>query len=151
MLTDNYIFYVFWSNGFLLLLPIFYWIVFIPLTGSSLDFQEVKPLPILSIIYLWLIHVVIWRKPTQYYKAIILQSKVNTFLKSIITLNLWLVFPLIYGLLWQTKFLSFNVIKIFTLFLWQIEWYSPISPKDFQVLLLTFGFINHWTLVFIMK
>ena len=26
-------------------------------------------------IYLWLIHVVVWQKPTQYYKAIILQLK----------------------------------------------------------------------------
>ena len=28
-------------------------------------------------IYLWLIHVDIWQKPTQYYKAIILQLKIN--------------------------------------------------------------------------
>ena len=30
-------------------------------------------------IYLWLIHVDVWQKPTQYCKAIILQLKVNTF------------------------------------------------------------------------
>ena len=27
--------------------------------------------------YLWLIHVDVWQKPTQYYKAIILQLKIN--------------------------------------------------------------------------
>ena len=29
-------------------------------------------------VYLWLIHVAVWQKPTQYYKAIILQLKINT-------------------------------------------------------------------------
>ena len=28
-------------------------------------------------VYLWLIHVDIWQKPTKYYKAIILQLKIN--------------------------------------------------------------------------
>ena len=28
-------------------------------------------------VYLWLIHVAIWQKPTQYCKAIILQSKIS--------------------------------------------------------------------------
>ena len=28
-------------------------------------------------IYLWLIHVDIWQKPTQYYKAVILQLKIT--------------------------------------------------------------------------
>ena len=28
-------------------------------------------------VYLWLIHVDIWQKPTQYYKTIILQLKIN--------------------------------------------------------------------------
>ena len=28
-----------------------------------------------DILYLWLIHVDVWQKPTQYYKAIILQLK----------------------------------------------------------------------------
>jgi len=32
-------------------------------------------------VYLWLIHVNIWQKPTQYYKAIILQLKINNFFK----------------------------------------------------------------------
>ena len=32
-------------------------------------------------IYLWLIHADVWRKPTQYCKAIILQSKISKFLK----------------------------------------------------------------------
>ena len=32
--------------------------------------------------YLWLIHVDVWQKPTQYYKAIILQLKINNFLKN---------------------------------------------------------------------
>ena len=32
-------------------------------------------------VYLWLIHVDVWQKPTQYYEAIILQLKINTFLK----------------------------------------------------------------------
>ena len=32
-------------------------------------------------IYLWLIHVDVWQKPTQYPKAIILQLKVNKFKK----------------------------------------------------------------------
>ena len=32
-------------------------------------------------IYLWLIHVDIWQKPRQYYKAIIFQLKKNFFLK----------------------------------------------------------------------
>ena len=30
---------------------------------------------------LWLVHVGIWQKPTEYYKAIILQSKINKFFK----------------------------------------------------------------------
>ena len=32
-------------------------------------------------VYLWLIHIDIWQKRTQYCKAIILQSKINNFLK----------------------------------------------------------------------
>ena len=32
---------------------------------------------------LWLIHVDAWQKPTQYYKAIILQLKVNKILKEL--------------------------------------------------------------------
>ena len=32
-------------------------------------------------VYLWLIHVDVWQKPTSYCKAIILQLKINTFLK----------------------------------------------------------------------
>ena len=28
-------------------------------------------------VYLWLIHVAIWQKPTQYYKATTLQFKIN--------------------------------------------------------------------------
>ena len=31
--------------------------------------------------YLWLIHVDVWQKPTPYCKAIILQLKINKFLK----------------------------------------------------------------------
>ena len=31
-------------------------------------------------VYLWLIHVDVWQKPTQYCKAVILQIKLNTFL-----------------------------------------------------------------------
>ena len=30
-------------------------------------------------VYPWLIHVVVWQKPTQYYKAMILQLKINEF------------------------------------------------------------------------
>ena len=30
-------------------------------------------------VYLWLIHVDVWQKPTQYYKAMILQLKINEF------------------------------------------------------------------------
>ena len=32
-------------------------------------------------VYLWLIHVDIWQKPTQYCKAIIFQLKINNFFK----------------------------------------------------------------------
>ena len=32
-------------------------------------------------VYLWLIHVDVWQKPTQYCKAIILQLKINKFKK----------------------------------------------------------------------
>ena len=32
-------------------------------------------------VYLWLIHVDIWQKPTRYYKATILQLKINKILK----------------------------------------------------------------------
>ena len=32
-------------------------------------------------IYLWLMHADVWQKPTQYYEAIILQLKINTFSK----------------------------------------------------------------------
>ena len=32
--------------------------------------------------HLWLIHVDVWQKPTQYYKTIILQLKINTFKKN---------------------------------------------------------------------
>ena len=34
-------------------------------------------------IYLWLIHVDVWQKPTQYCKAIILQLKMNTLFKNV--------------------------------------------------------------------
>ena len=30
-------------------------------------------------VYPWLIHIDVWQKPTQYCKAIILQSKINNF------------------------------------------------------------------------
>ena len=30
-------------------------------------------------VYLWLIHIDVWQKPTQYCKAIILQLKINKF------------------------------------------------------------------------
>ena len=33
-------------------------------------------------VYLWLIHLDMWQKPAQHYKAITLQFKINTFLKS---------------------------------------------------------------------
>ena len=32
-------------------------------------------------VYLWLIHVDVWQKPTQYCKVIIFQLKINKFLK----------------------------------------------------------------------
>ena len=32
-------------------------------------------------VYLWLIHIDVWQKPTQHCKAIILQLKINTFKK----------------------------------------------------------------------
>ena len=32
-------------------------------------------------VYLWLTHADVWQKPTQYYKAIILQFKINKFKK----------------------------------------------------------------------
>ena len=32
-------------------------------------------------VYLWLIHVDVWQKPTQYCKVIIFQLKINLFLK----------------------------------------------------------------------
>ena len=32
-----------------------------------------------SYVYLWLIHVDVWQKPTRYCKAIILQLKINIF------------------------------------------------------------------------
>ena len=32
-------------------------------------------------VYLWLIHGDVWQKPIQYYKVIILQLKINKFLK----------------------------------------------------------------------
>ena len=35
-------------------------------------------------VYLWLIHTDIWQKPMQYYKAIILQLKINNFFKKIV-------------------------------------------------------------------
>ena len=34
-------------------------------------------------VHLWLIHNDVWQKPTQYSKAIILQLKVNKFLKNV--------------------------------------------------------------------
>ena len=40
-------------------------------------------------VYLWLIHFDVWQKPTQYYKAIILQLKINNFFKK----DLYLVLP----------------------------------------------------------
>ena len=30
-------------------------------------------------VYLWLIHVGVWQRPTQHYKAVILQLKINKF------------------------------------------------------------------------
>ena len=34
-------------------------------------------------VYLWVIQVDVWQKPTQYYKAIILQLKINKILKNL--------------------------------------------------------------------
>ena len=34
-------------------------------------------------VYLWLIHVDVWEKPTQFCKAIILQLKINTLMVSV--------------------------------------------------------------------
>ena len=31
-------------------------------------------------VYLWLVHVDVWQKPTQYFKAIILQLKINKYI-----------------------------------------------------------------------
>ena len=39
-------------------------------------------------VYLWLIHVDVWQKPTQYCKAIILQLKINKFLKMFSSLKM---------------------------------------------------------------
>ena len=39
-------------------------------------------------VYLRLIHVAVWQKPTQYCKAIILQSKISNFLKSSVPFSL---------------------------------------------------------------
>ena len=39
-------------------------------------------------VYLWLIHVAIWQKPTQHCKAIILQFKINKLEKKILQLIL---------------------------------------------------------------
>ena len=41
-------------------------------------------------IYLWLIHVDVWQKPTQYYKAIILQLKINKLKKIYIYIYIYL-------------------------------------------------------------
>ena len=38
-------------------------------------------------VYLWLIHVDVWQKPTQHSKAIILQLKINIFFKSLQVTN----------------------------------------------------------------
>ena len=38
--------------------------------------------------YLWLIHVDVWQKPMQHYKAFILQLKPNKFLKKLCFLNI---------------------------------------------------------------
>ena len=42
--------------------------------GSGREAQERR-----KYVYLWLIHVVLWQKPTQHCKAIILHLKVNKF------------------------------------------------------------------------
>ena len=34
-------------------------------------------------VYLWLIHIDVWQKPAQYWKAIILQLKINNFFKKV--------------------------------------------------------------------
>ena len=39
-------------------------------------------------IYLWLIHVDVWQKPTQYWKVIILQLKINASVKKLLVDNL---------------------------------------------------------------
>ena len=39
-------------------------------------------------VYLWLIHVDVWQKPTQYCKAIILELKINNFFKGPLDLAL---------------------------------------------------------------
>ena len=40
-----------------------------------------------TFVYLWLIHVDAWQKPTQYCKAIILQLKINKFKKKISSMD----------------------------------------------------------------
>ena len=48
-------------------------------------------------VYLWLIHVDVWQKPTQDYKAIILQLKINS--KKEKSLWLWTIPP--HARLWK--------------------------------------------------
>ena len=38
-------------------------------------------------VYLWLVHVDVWQKPIQYYKAVVVQLKINKILKVSIKLQ----------------------------------------------------------------
>ena len=44
-----------------------------------------------EVLYLWLIHVVVWQKPTQYCKAIILQSIINFLEKKNLKKEKWII------------------------------------------------------------
>ena len=54
-----------------------YWIIFKWIQKCGMFRREG------TYVYLWIIHVVVWQKPTQHYKAIILQSKIQTFFKKV--------------------------------------------------------------------
>ena len=85
-------------------------------------------------VYLWLIHADVWQKPAQYCKAIILQLKINTFLKMSIPLKKKERFPY--------ACTTYNKIKSNSLILSNIQCIetSPSCPRRT-------GFIALWTSV----
>ena len=88
--------------------------------------------------YLWLIHVDVWQKPTQYCKAVILQLKINNFKKSHFTSGKFMK----RGKKKITKSLcrgAFGVMEMLFLDLQTSNWVCSVQENSLHCTLLVFA------------